>query len=78
MSQKVEVTVDEFYDRVQEETDKITQERNEPRIEVIRYPKAELRKGVKGCFRGDPKLCLPILEEAWSKASEKYALKTGE
>ncbi|GEM_PF-6047848 len=76
MQGKTEITVDDYYKKIQEEADKITSDRGLEKITVVPILETELRKGKRPtCFRKNDKSCALILREAQDIVDRKYILK---
>jgi hypothetical protein len=70
MSAKKELPLQEYKKKLQEEADKVANERNVVKIEVIHVFGDKF-----GCAREGEQLGLSILNEALSRVNEKYELK---
>jgi hypothetical protein len=70
MSAKKELPLQTYINKLQEAADKVANERNVVKIEVI-----HLSGDKFACAREGEQLCLSILNEALSRVNEKYELK---
>jgi hypothetical protein len=78
MMEKKQLSVDEYYEKLQEAADDIANERNVEKITIVRYPEAELRRGIFASLRNSNISSIPISEEAKVRISKIYVLKEKE
>ncbi len=78
MPDREELTVDEYYEKWQEEIDRLVNDRGLDAVTVVKLPEIALRNGNSAGVRIGVASCAPILEEAREKVNERYKLKAAD